>query len=207
MPFRPFDAAKHATKRATAMLEASNQEGLPLGVKDDMRRFSVVLAVAALDTYMHRLIMDRAFSHSKLPGRLAETAIPFDRLLAETDASAKAARSKPFNSRPTTRTRTVLRDQLLKKTFQSPAEVDEALGMAGLSGNWKSIGEQMGMTKKQVEHRLSQIVRRRNWIVHEGDYERLDRPRGPNMNSLSQAEAGDDIDFLARLTAAIDSIT
>lgn len=207
MPFRPFDAAAHAITRARATLEASEQEGLSAPVKDDMRRFSVVLAVAALDTYMHRLVMDRAFGHSKLPARLAETSIPFERLLTEADASAIAARSKPFNSRPKARVRTALRDQLLKKTFQSPAEVDEALGMAGLSGNWSSIGKAMGMTKKQVERRLSKIVMRRNWIVHEGDYERRDRPQGAKMNPLSQTQVADDIDFLARFTTAINSIT
>lgn len=205
MPFGPHDAGKDAIGRAQALLAASQNGALPGGVASDMRRLSVVLAIAALDAYMHRLITDRAFTHQKLPGKLAELEVRFDQLLVEADASYEAARKPPHNSRPRVRVKQALRNQLLRKTFQSFDDVLTALGMAGASGNWGVIGPRMGMTRKQIEARLNGIVVRRNQVVHEGDYERLDRPRTAKLNTLTGAQAAADIQFVADLIDAIDA--
>lgn len=77
--------------------------------------------------------------------------------------------------------------------------------MAGASGNWGVIGPRMGMTRKQIEARLNGIVVRRNQVVHEGDYERLDRPRTAKLNPLTGAQAAADIQFVADLIDAIDA--
>lgn len=95
MPFGPHDAGKDAIGRAQALLAASQNGALPGGVASDMRRLSVVLAIAALDAYMHRLITDRVSTHQKLPGKLAELEVRFDQLLVEADASYEAARKPP----------------------------------------------------------------------------------------------------------------
>lgn len=47
-----------------------------------MRRLSIVMAVAALDTYMHRLILERAFKHDELPKQLAQLDVSFKQLLS-----------------------------------------------------------------------------------------------------------------------------
>ena len=109
MPFSPHDAATHALQRAEDLLDAANNEGLPEAVAHDMRRSSVVLALAAVDTYMHRLIVDRASMWDSLPKQLAETEVRFDQLIEEAKASYEAARRHPFNSRPGVRAKRVLR--------------------------------------------------------------------------------------------------
>lgn len=205
MPFGPHDAGKDAVARAQALLIASQTAGLSTAVAADMRRLSVVLAVAALDTYMHRLITDRAFTHQKLPGKLADLDVRFDQFLLEADASYEAARKAPHASRPRVRVKHVLRNQLLRKTFQSFDDVLTALGMAGASGNWGVIGTQMGITRKQIEARLNGVVTRRNQVVHEGDYERLDRPQKARLNELTSANAATDIQFISDLIDAIDA--
>jgi hypothetical protein len=77
---------------------------MPTSLRDDMRRrLSVVMAVAALDTYMHRLIVDRAYEHGEsLPGGLARLDVPFERLLAQADETTVAARADPHYPRPPT---------------------------------------------------------------------------------------------------------
>lgn len=203
MPFHPHDAARHGLQRAEGLLNAANTPGISPSVAGDMRRSSVVLAIAAVDTYMHRLIVDRASMWGQLPNKLARTPIRFDQLVAEAQASYEAARQQPFNSRPGVRTKSALRNQLLLKTFQSLNEIDEALSMAGASGYWGPIGAHMNLSRGQIEKRLSPIVMRRNQIVHEGDYERLDRPQQPRRNELSEGEARSDIQFLRDLVEAI----
>jgi len=148
---------------------------LTAAVRSDMRRLSVVMAAAALYTYMHRLIVERAYTHSeKLPGGLARLDVTFEQLLARLTLLARPPRAAPHSSRPRVAVKRQLRDRLLRETFQSYDSVGRALGMAGLSGNWTAIGTAMtpSSTPSAIKQRLDEIVQRANQIVHEGDYER-----------------------------------
>lgn len=205
MAFGPHDAATHAVGRARDLLQASRSPQLPPRVRADMRRLSVILAVAALDTYMHRLIVERAFTHQELPRSLATIDVPFDRLLAEADASGEAARRPSHHSRPRVAVKRVLRDRLLRRTFQSFEDVGKALSMAGRSRRWESIGQQLkpALAPDEIRVRLNAVVARRNQIVHEGDYRRLERPRNSRRNPISTADASSAINFLANLIDAI----
>jgi hypothetical protein len=173
-----------------------------------MRRLSVVMAVAALDTYMHRLVVERAYSHEELPGGLARLDISFETLLQQADDTAAAARSQPHNSRPRVAVKRHLRDRLLRETFQTSDAVSRALGMAGRSKAWPAIGKAMDtpLDSRQIKQRLDAIVRRRNQIVHEGDYERLQKPRSAKLNGISAKEAETEIAFIAGLIDAIHTV-
>ncbi|TMC47394.1 MAG: hypothetical protein E6J20_19760 [Chloroflexi bacterium] len=171
---------------------------------------SIVMAVAALDTYMHRLIVERAYVHGsdELPGSLAKLEFPFDALLGWVDEAKVAARRRPHKSRPRVALKRQLRDRLLRETFQSYANVTKALGMAGLSGNWQTIGKRFDppLQPDEIRDRLNSIVMRRNQIVHEGDYRRLDRPRDGGLNGISVSQASADINFLEELIDAIHAV-
>jgi hypothetical protein len=210
VPFTPYDAATHAIARSRALLRAAQTQTRPgqAVLRADLRRLSVVMAVAALDAYMHRLIVERAFWHDDLPPALAKLDVPFQRLLAQADEAGEAARSAPWNSRPRVAIKRQLRDRLLRETFQRYEEVSKALAMAGRSGNWDAIGQRMSPRQppNDIRIRLNSIVTRRNQIVHEGDYERLERPRGPRRNSMSHSAARGDVDFLADLIDAIHAV-
>src|SRR5204863_1730947 len=104
---------------------------------------SVVMAVAALDTYMHRLVVERAYTHATLPGGLAKLDFPFEELLDQADASRDAARASPHNSRPRVAIKRQLRDRLLRETFQSYDDVSRALAMAGRSWSWSAIAAEL----------------------------------------------------------------
>jgi len=100
VPFTPHDAAAHTLSRAEGLLDAASGSRLPAGVADDLRRLAVVMAVAAIDTYMHRLIVSRAYEHDELPGKLAGLNIPFEQALALADQR----RSPEGQERPAART-------------------------------------------------------------------------------------------------------
>lgn len=206
MPFTPSEAGIHALARAVELLDASRKtKVIAPSVRADLRRLSVVMAVAALDTYMHRLIVARAYTHEQLPALLAKLDVPFERLLLQADVTKDAARRKPHKSRPRVSVKRQLRDRLLRETFQRYEDVGRALKMAGCRGNWQSIGQKLDppLSPEQIKERLDRIVRRRNQIVHEGDYRRLDRPRNARRNSITRAEAAADILFIAALIEAI----
>jgi hypothetical protein len=180
-----------------------------------MCKLSVVMAVAALDTYMHRLIVERVYTHPKLPGGglrlpggLARLDLPFVEFLAWADEAGAAARSAPHNSRPRVQVKRQLRDRLLRETFQRYDDVSRALGMAGVGGNWNAIGANLDppLEPKEIGERLDAIVMRRNQIVHEGDYRRLERPQDAHQNPVNFVQARSDIDFISDLIDAIHAV-
>jgi hypothetical protein len=140
MPFTAYDAAIDAVERARALLAGARPTGrpamrrargvrpstLPAATRQDMRRLSIVMAVAALDTYMHRLILERVYTHEDLPGALARLGMAFQDLLNQADATGHAARQPPDNPRPRVGVKRVLRDRLLRETFQSYDDVGRA---------------------------------------------------------------------------------
>lgn len=207
MPFRPHDAAVHCIGRSRALLALGQAQG-NTAVAADLRRLAVVMAVAALDTYMHRLIVHRAYRAHPLPRNLAALTLSFEHALEQADAAAAAARAQPHNSRPRAPLKRALRNRLLFETFQRYDDVADALAMAGLSGNWQAIGQalQPPLHPNDIRERLNGIVSRRNQIVHEGDYERLERPQTARKNAITHSEARADVDFLADLIDAIHSV-
>jgi hypothetical protein len=174
----------------------------------DMRRLSVVMAVAALDTYMHRLIVERVYTHKELPKELSRLDVGFAQLLAQAEATGAAARATPHNSRPKVEVKRLLRDRLLRETFQSFDAVSRALRMAGRKKEWDAIGSHMSpeQTPGEIKERLNEIVKRRNQIVHEGDYVRLDRPQNSRRNEMTLSQARSDIDFVEQIIDAIHEV-
>jgi hypothetical protein len=207
MPFSPYDAATHALKRARALLNAAQPQGgiASANLRTDMRRLGVVMAVSALDTYMHRLVIERAFWHEDLPSELAKLDVRFDSLLRQADDTTVAARMEPHGARPRVGVKRQLRDRLLRDSFQSFDAVGKALSMTGKTGLWKEIGAEFdpAMTPVEIKRKLNSVVARRNQIVHEGDYERLERPRGARRNPMPPADARAHLKFMEELIGAI----
>ncbi len=222
MPFTPYDAANHMLDRAEALLDLARtltrkptRDALPPGlasaagrpVRDDLRRLALVMAVAALDTYMHRLVVSRAYLHEDLPLKLADVTVRFGDLIDQADA-AVIAHNEGRRSRPRVAAKRLLRERLLRETFQRPDRVTDALSMAGVPKAWSVIAAAMAGAPKPEDLRstLNALVERRNAIVHEGDYERLDRPQRSTLNAVTTTEAGNAVDFVRQLIDAIHSV-
>lgn len=177
-------------------------------VRDDLRRLAVVMAVAALDTYMHRLVVSRAYVQAPMPNNLADVTIRFGDLIDQADAAVVAHR-EGRDTRPRVPAKRLLRERLLRETFQRYERVSEALAMAGKAKSRKDIASAMPGTPKQEEVKtvLDALVERRNAIVHEGDYERLDRPQKARLNDVSPREAREAVKFISDLIDAIHDVT
>ena len=223
MAFMSYDAAVDTIERARGLLLGARptslrrrssgglfrrQSTVTPEVRSDMRRLSVVMAVAALDTYMHRLILERAFKHEDLPKSLAQLDVPFEQLLSQADSTRDAARAKPSNTRPRVGVKRQLQERLLRETFQNYNALSRALKMAGRSKDWAPIGAKMSppMTPAEIKQRLDGVVHRRNQIVHEGDYERLQKPQKAKLNGMTQKQARRDIDFIEQMIEAIHAV-
>jgi hypothetical protein len=204
MPFTPYDAGSHCIRRANSLLTAAVRTPASGVAKADMRRLSVVMALAALDTYMHRLVVARALDHGAMPGGLARLSVDFENLVVQAE-QATDARRQGRATRPKVAVKRVLRDRLLRETFQRYDDVSRALAMAGRPGHWEAIANAMPgeWTPAQIRDRLNGIVDRRNAIVHEGDYVRRDRPRNAKRTELRTRDARREIRFIRDLIDAI----
>lgn len=218
MPFLPKQAADSSLRRARRFLELADQS-LPVSrVKNDLRRMAVVLAVAAIDSYMHALVLRRLTDvrHAgDLPKRLKTLELPFGDMAELADAwiafqqeqsSAVRESGRLISGRPWVRVKHALQRRLHKETFQSFDQVGMALSMAGVENGWKRISNEMNETPQQIKHWLSSLVQRRNQIVHEGDLRRQSRPQGLNFNPVTHAEIDKQIGQVERLIEAIDRV-
>jgi len=208
MPFLPKQSAEICIKRARRFLSLADRKLTVIRVKADLRRMALVMAVAAIDSYMHALVLRRIAAvrrSADLPKALARLEIPFSEIANLADASIRAQREER-TSRPWVQVKSSLQERLLKETFQSYNQVATALSIAGVENGWSKITQELGETVEENKAWLNNLVHRRHQIVHEGDIKRASRPRRPQFNDIDQAGAEQEVDWVESLIKAIDIV-
>lgn len=208
MTYFPRQVADTCIRRAKRFLDLADNR-LPVHrTKNDLRRMALVMAVAAVDSYMHALVLRRIATVRRaadLPKSLALLNMPFSALASLADASIKAQREQR-TARPWVQVKSSLQERLLKETFQSFNQVATALSLAGIEKGWSKIAKELGETPKENETWLNNLVHRRNQIVHEGDMKRASRPRKLHFNDIHQTEAEQEVEWVESLIKAIDIV-
>ena len=206
MPVSPKDASDDCIARSRALLAHAHVPSVAPGLREDLGRLALVMAIAAVDAYMHALVLSRVSDvRTELPKSLKRIDIDFEWLtyLAEETVSAQRASKK---KRPWVTVKHALQERLLRETFQSYDAVGSAMAMAGVDKAWSSVAQKMGCSADDIKNRLSVIVHRRNKIVHEGDLRRLARPRKIQHSPIDLANVQEEIDWLDKLLAAIAQV-
>lgn len=206
MPVAAKTASDDLLRRATALLQLAQAGGTTALLRDDLARMALVMAVAAIDTYLHVLVTNRLNNHRKaLPPSLRAVRIGFAELADLGERVTEAQRLKR-KIRPWVAVKSALREQLLVETFQSFEQAGRALSMAGAKKVWEQVATAGGVTTPDIQKRLNAIAHRRNRIVHEGDLKRLDRPRTIVHSPVKVAAVQDDITWIGALIASIDTV-
>lgn len=201
MAFSPKAAADACIARSKRFLNLANLDLTSREVSDDLCRFALVTAVAALDAYMHWLVFVRlsAVRHdTDLPKSLARLEIPFSDLAALADAFVEAQQDERA-VRPWVQVKNTMQKQLLLQTFQSYDQVGNAFALAGVEKAWTKVAADMQVPSSDVKTKLNQLVHRRNQIVHEGDITRMSRPRDIIYNEIDHASVVTDITWVEGL--------
>lgn len=174
---------------------------------DELLRAEWAARVSALDLFVHELVAQRMV-------QIFDGARPscdgFNRFLLSTEtarriaeATSKATRSAAFDL--------AVRAQIERATYQYPDDV--AAGVRNFSSVelWPSVALQFGATNatkasqaNAIKLQLTQIVRRRNKIVHEGDLQ-PSSPRTPWP--ISAGDVASVRQFIDSVVAAIDAVT
>lgn len=206
MPVSPFQAATDVLDRAEALL-ALDAPPLPMLVREDIRRMAWAMGVAAIDTQLHWLIR-RVDLGGTLPGALAKLPVTLADLVETGKVSVENRREDRLD-RPQTRARNVMNEVILRKTFQSADQVQEALSMIGLTKAYPSIAAVISPseTATSIKEHLNKLTHRRNAIVHEGDLSRLMRPQNIKRGSITAAEVRVEIDWVRGFVLAVDAVS
>ncbi|WP_198391681.1 HEPN domain-containing protein [Burkholderia ubonensis] len=208
MPFHPITAANACIRRSRRLLTLA-QHPLPDGqVKNDLRRSALVMAVTAVDSYMHWLVYRRISEVRKegdLPKSLAKLDLPFTEMAALADATVRG-RKIGKDTRPWVQVKNVMQKRLLKETFQSYEQVAIAFSWAGIEKPWSRVAAKLIIQADDIKSRLNSLVHRRNQIVHEGDIARSSRPQTLKYNAVAHAEVVADVDWIESLIAAIEQV-
>ena len=208
MALLPKQAAKSCLRRARRFLELAENDSPVIRCMNDLRRMALVMSVAAVDAYLHGIVLRRLADVRRrvdLPKALAQLEIPFAELAALADTSIVARRTNR-RTRPWVQVKAALQKRLLRETFQSYDQVGAAFATAGVAKAWPRVATAIGEDAKVIKNRLNGLVHRRNQIVHEGDMKRASRPRRLRFNDVQHSRVRVDIDWVESLIDAMDTV-
>ena len=173
---------------------------------DEILRAEWAARVSALDLYVHELVAQRmvAIFEGKLPSCPGFSAftVPTETMDRVRTAASPTDASAAFDL--------TVRDQLSRKTFQFPEDIASGVRLCSGIALWNEVALHLGATPqtkdedaKRVKKELTQVVGRRNKIVHEGDLQPT-VPRTPWP--VSQADVAFVTQFVSALVYAIDAV-
>ena len=170
---------------------------------DDLYRAAWVQAVAALDHWVTREIVDRAVRLAENPavGRPAA----FSRLQMSVDLFEQIHhRNQPLSAT----FRVHLEQTFAYMTFQNPNKIREGFAHVSEIKLWRAVAEVLNRDRRpadrvsdgKVQERIREIATRRNRIAHTADRD----PTGTTARApITPAEAHDAIDWLRQTAEAI----
>lgn len=174
----------------------------------ELLRAALVASVSALDRCMHDIIVKYVwqakdwFEDDKMPKELRDLNIPIQ------DVYAAVLKARTPGSKPGALVRKVIQDQLGRRSFQKPDDVDAALRTIGIKDVWNQLAKELkeGDGAKGARDRLHMIVSRRNQIVHEADLVPKIKSNIPTLRYVDPEETAEQIAWMRRLGGAIQTI-
>ena len=132
---------------------------------DELLRAELVLAVGALDCYIHDLVrtgMGAAFKAERgEPDAYLNFGVSLDFVKKLRSATSEDDRLSLFEQE--------IRRLHGFRTFQTAENISQALSHIGIKAIWDKVGNILGMNSADVRTQLNLIVDRRNRIAHESD--------------------------------------
>lgn len=160
---------------------------------NDLLRAQIVMAVSALDHYIHEIVRQSMVAiydgtRPQVPGFSK-----FQVSLLEAKASIPAASSAWVDN--------AIRQSHSFLSFQHPDKLADAIRLVHSGPIWPALEARIGIPASDLKERLKLIVDRRNKIAHEADVD----PSYPGMRwPISYRDSTSATDFLETLVEAIN---
>lgn len=163
----------------------------PIVDTSDLLRAQIVLAVSALDYFIHEITL-----HG-----MTET---FEGIRPATDSFLRYRISGSVCLTPAGQDIIAFRNDVKERnsflSFQQPEKIAEAVRMFHGEPLWRGVSVRLGESEAQIKDKLRLIVERRNKIAHEADID----PSFPDARwPITLQDTLDTITFIERLGQAI----
>ena len=173
----------------------------------ELLRSAVVSAVAALDKYMHLVVVNKCFkllggNKKDIPNHLQKLEVP---AIVAVEMVEKL--KEKSGARAGDKLKKAIQDKLHGHTMQGSNQIDYAVNLMGRRRFWQNVALRMNgnLTAEDVQKKLNKIVNRRNQITHEADILRQIRNRNNNkFRRMRKSEAKKAIRFIEDFVAAAD---
>ena len=160
----------------------------------DLLRWQWAQSVSALDKLLHDLIrigMREAFSGTR-QSTAAFNAFSIDIITLQRIKQNPLSKEIEFEK--------YVSAKHAQLSFQMPEKIAGGLALIWTEQHkWQAIAVQMGRTEVDVKTELTNIVTRRNQIVHQGDYAASGQPR----QNIEKADTERTVNFIEQLGTAI----
>lgn len=162
----------------------------------DLYRAALVHSVAALDSYVHGVVLDRALAIllGRTPHTPTGTRVGLHFNAVQQILNAQTAADQELAAR------THLAQRLSLETFQHPEDIGTAFAMVGTGKLWSSAFQAKAASAKTA---LGLVVQRRNRIVHQCDADPLSPGQWTPISDTDTLEA---IAIVESTVMAIDAI-
>lgn len=176
-----------------------NKQQLVQGVDiDGLLRMEIVMSVSALDQYIHQIVVDKAIDILRNDRQLPTN---FSKLLVGCDSIASVLQSVQISD-ALAFVENDIRGKLSWKSFQQPDKINEALRYISNYSIWNEVAILMSRNVTDVKSQLSLIVKRRDSIAHEADYDIINYCQYPISDTMCITA----VNFIVEVVFMIDSI-
>jgi DNA polymerase III epsilon subunit-like protein len=166
-------------------------------VFSDILRAAFVLAVSALDYYVHEVV--RIGMLEIYRGQRPETSA-FSRFQISLSSLRRALNETADNEYLL---ENEIRQRHSYQSFQRPDKIADAIRLISDKQVWKEVSVKMGITDQNIKEQLRIIVERRDQIAHEAD---IDRNRLDTRCPINQVFVSEKVDFLEQVVESIHKI-
>lgn len=168
---------------------------LPADDLSDLLRSEIVYGISAFDKLIHDLV--KIGMLETYAGLRIET-VQYKAFKISVETLSKI--QNPSGSPPEFWFENEIKNQHKLLSFQEPKKVNDALNLiSDTQYKWQVIATTLGKTESDTKTYLSNLVNRRNAIVHEADED----PLTGDKISITELDVKNDIDFILNLGKAI----
>lgn len=161
---------------------------------DDVLRASLVLAVGALDAFVHDRVGEQLVRYIRRSLKSDPDSLgPVERELKGVEMR-EILRWLTL-SRPFVQVRKVVDDRMGAQSLQHPGKIEEAFHLIGKKEIWSQVSQGIEMNAGELKRKVANAAKRRNQIVHEGDREKS-RLRKHHKRPISQDEVEHILDLI-----------
>ena len=183
------------------------------GGAGDLLRMVIVFAVAALDAYIHMRVIECVSKIMDRYKRLPEQCANFVVKLFKDEDRARELIKIALKSDPKRTLLGALQRSLVVQTFQKPDQISLAFKMMEITEPWQKIDRSINVRtgpkrkgrKESSRIFISKLVRRRDDIVHEGDFYISNRSQG-KVKKIQRSEVIVQLKKLQRIVESIEKM-